>query len=98
MENTEDLEKREFVTKDMNLMEILTRYPEVAPILMGYGLHCVGCHFSNIDTLENGAKIHGMDDETLDMMLRDVNLIIEKFKRAEGGEIDLDPSENPNKS
>ncbi len=70
------------VTKDMLLMDILLAHPEVAPILMGYGLHCIGCHFSGYDTLEMGARIHGMDDETIGMMLKDVNMIIEKFAKA----------------
>lgn len=71
--------KKEFVTKNMFLIDIIAKYPEVAPILMGYGLHCVGCHFSGADTLEMGAKLHGMDDETINMMLNDVNIIVEKF-------------------
>ena len=87
-----------FVTKDMLLSEILEKYPDAAPILMGYGLHCIGCSFSSFDTLETGAKVHGMDDETIGMLLHDINLIIKKFKEAEGGEIDLKPEENPSKS
>lgn len=71
--------QNQFVTKDMFLIDIISKYPEAAPILMGYGLHCVGCHFSGADTLEMGAKMHGMDDEIMEMMLKDVNLIIEKF-------------------
>ncbi len=74
--------ENKFVTKNMILVDVITKYPEVAPILMGYGLHCVGCHFSSIDTIENGAKLHGLDDEMIEMMLRDANLIIEKFNAA----------------
>ncbi len=70
---------KKFVTKGMLLMDIITRYPEVAPILMGYGLHCIGCAFSGADTLEMGAKLHGMDEETIGMMVDDVNAIIDKF-------------------
>jgi hybrid cluster-associated redox disulfide protein len=77
------LNENQFVKKDMFLIDIISRYPESAPILMGYGLHCVGCHFSGADTLEMGAKMHGMDDEMIEMMLRDVNIIIEKFGKIE---------------
>lgn len=73
---------KEYVKKDMLMIDILMKYPEVAPILMGYGLHCVGCHFSGADTLEMGAKMHGMDGETIEMMLKDVNAIAEKFDEA----------------
>lgn len=77
--------KNEFIKKDMLMIDIITQYPEVAPILMGYGLHCIGCHFSGDDTLEIGAKMHGMDEETIEMMLKDANLIIEKFARVKKG-------------
>jgi hybrid cluster-associated redox disulfide protein len=66
------------ITKDMLMNDIIEKYPQVAPILMGYGLHCVGCHFSSFDTLENGIKIHGMDEETFEMLLKDVNSLIEE--------------------
>ena len=74
--------KKDYVKKDMLMVDILMQYPEVAPILMGYGLHCVGCHFSGADTLEIGAKMHGMDEETIEMMLKDANAIAEKFEKA----------------
>ena len=50
-------------------MELVEKYPNVIPVLMGYGLHCVGCNFSQFDTLENGAKIHGIDEEEFELML-----------------------------
>lgn len=75
------METEDLITRDMFLMDIITKYPEAAPILMGYGLHCIGCHFSGADTLEMGARLHGMDDETIEMMLRDVNIIVKEFNK-----------------
>ncbi len=75
---------RQFVKKDMLIIDVITQYPEVAPILMGYGLHCVGCHFAGADTLEAGAKKHGIDEETIKMMIKGANLIVEKFDKAKG--------------
>lgn len=66
---------KELITKDMLLMEVIEKYPNIAPILTGYGLHCVGCHFSSFDTVENGAKIHGLTADVIEMMLKDVNAI-----------------------
>lgn len=74
MKSTEN--NQENISKETNLMKLVAEHPEVVPILTGYGLHCVGCAFSAFDTLENGAKIHGMDKETFDMMLRDINAVI----------------------
>ena len=75
--------KENKVTKDMKVMEIIENYPEAVPILMGYGLHCIGCVFSEFDTLETGAKTHGIDNETIDMMVRDVNEIIREGERKD---------------
>ncbi|MCH8945945.1 MAG: DUF1858 domain-containing protein [Nanoarchaeota archaeon] len=65
----------ELITKDTLLMEAIMKYPEIAVVLTGYGLHCVGCHFSSIDTINSGAKIHGLSDEEIEFMLKDVNTI-----------------------
>ena len=71
----------QLITKDMLMNDVLEKHPEVAPILMGYGLHCVGCHFSSFDTVEAGAKVHGFSDEDLELMLKDINTIaLEKSK------------------
>jgi hybrid cluster-associated redox disulfide protein len=84
------MNEKEFISRDIKIMDLINDYPEVIPILMGYGLHCVGCHFSSYDTLEAGAKIHGMTDEIIEMMLKDVNLIIEKFHNAEEANKNID--------
>jgi len=80
------------ITKEMPVMDALTKYPEIAPILMGYGLHCVGCHFASFDTLENGAKMHGIDDETIEMMVKDANLIIKRFAEVNKSQKSLNTS------
>lgn len=61
------------VRKDMNLAEVVFRYPEAAEVLMDYDLHCVGCGGSSFDTIEVGAKLHGMSDEEIDEMLQRIN-------------------------
>lgn len=65
------------ITKEININELIQTHPEVAEILTSYGLHCVGCHFSAFDTLEDASMIHGIDEEEIDMMVRDVNKILE---------------------
>jgi len=69
---------KQLITKHTHINEILEKYPEAAVILTGYGLHCVGCSFSGFDTLEGAIKIHGMDKETFEMMLKDLNTIVLK--------------------
>ncbi|MCR5223342.1 MAG: DUF1858 domain-containing protein, partial [Lachnospiraceae bacterium] len=40
------------ITKDMTIGEILRMAPEVAPILMEAGMHCLGCPSAQGESLE----------------------------------------------
>jgi hybrid cluster-associated redox disulfide protein len=40
-------------------------------VFMKYGLHCVGCHVAAFETIEQGAKGHGMSDEVIQSVIRD---------------------------
>ncbi len=64
------------ITKSTLINELLEKYPETAEILMAYGLHCVNCHFSDLDSLEDGAMMHGMPDEEIELMIKDVNKVV----------------------
>jgi len=64
------------ITKDMNLGEVVFKYPEAAEVLTDYGLSCVGCFASSFDTIEQGAKIHKLDDEELDEMIERINEVV----------------------
>jgi len=64
------------ITKGTLINDLLEKNPDVAEILMAYGLHCVNCHFSEFDTIEDGAMVHGLNDEEIEFMIKDVNKII----------------------
>lgn len=64
------------ITKDMNLGEVVFKYPEAAEVLTDYGLSCVGCFASSFDTIEQGAKIHQLDDEELNEMIERINEVV----------------------
>ena len=64
------------ITKTTLINGLLEKNPEAAEVLMAYGLHCVNCHFSDLDTLEDGATMHGISDEEIGLMIKDVNKII----------------------
>ena len=64
------------ITKDTNIGELVMKYPEVAEVLLDYGLHCVGCFANTFDTIEMGAKIHGMDDSEVLELVERVNEVI----------------------
>ena len=64
------------ITKEMNLGELVTLYPDTAEVLLDYGLHCVGCFASAFDTVEIGAKVHGMGDDEIQEMVDRVNEVV----------------------
>ena len=53
------------VTKDMTIGEILRAKPEVAPVLMAAGMHCLGCPSAQGESLEEAAMVHGMNIDDL---------------------------------
>jgi hybrid cluster-associated redox disulfide protein len=72
--------KEQKINKKMKVSDVVNEYPDIIPLLMGYGLHCVGCHYSDIDTLESGAKLHGMSDEDIEMMVNDCNDLLKELE------------------
>lgn len=61
------------IEKTMTFAEVLRSDPKAAVVLMRYGLHCIGCHISAFETLEQGAKAHGLTDEQIDAMVAELN-------------------------
>lgn len=53
------------ITKDMTIGEILRINPDVAPILLNMGMHCLGCPSAQGESLEEAAMVHGMDINVL---------------------------------
>ena len=54
------------VTKQTQIGEVLKLNPNVKEVLLGFGLHCLGCPMSQMETLEEAAVVHGVD---VDFML-----------------------------
>ena len=59
------------VTKDTTIGEVIQIDAGVIPILMGAGMHCVGCPSSAGETLEEAAMVHGMDADLLVQQIND---------------------------
>ena len=60
----------ELITKDMNLKELLRKYPDTARIFAAYGIGCIGCSLAHYETIEQGISAHGID---VNDFLKDVN-------------------------
>lgn len=64
---------KQFITKDMTIGEVVREYPSIVETLLSYGVHCVGCHVSYVETLEQGFKGHGMTDEEVEHVVKELN-------------------------
>lgn len=53
------------ITKDMTIGELVRSYPKTIPVLMSFGMGCVGCPSSQAETVEEAAMVHGMDIDGL---------------------------------
>ncbi len=53
------------ITKDMLIGEILREKPEAAEALLRFGMGCIGCPSSQMESLEQAAMVHGIDLEKL---------------------------------
>ena len=59
------------VTKSTMIGELLNIDVEVAPILLGIGMHCLGCPSSQMETIEEAAMVHGVDPDALVNMINE---------------------------
>ena len=53
------------VTKDMNIREMVLMDEGIAELLMGAGMHCLGCMMSHFENLEQACAVHGIDADAL---------------------------------
>ena len=53
------------ITKEMIIGDILNEAPDMAPVLMAAGLHCIGCPSAQMETVEEAAYVHGIEPELL---------------------------------
>jgi len=68
------------IDKKMMIEEIVEKHPEVSDIMLEAGMHCIGCAVAASESLEDGAKAHGLSDEQVDEMVKKMN---EKINKGE---------------
>ena len=68
---------RKKVNVKENIIGLLNEYPELAPVLTyEYGLYCLNCIIADFDTIEQGAKLHGITGKYYDEMIQHLESII----------------------
>jgi len=58
------------ITKDTLIGDLLKEKPESAEVLFQYGMGCIGCPSSQMETLAEAAQVHGID---LDELMKAIN-------------------------
>ncbi|MCM1307414.1 MAG: DUF1858 domain-containing protein [Butyrivibrio sp.] len=54
------------ISQDMIIHDLIQVDPEIVGILMGAGMHCVGCPSAQGETLGEAAMVHGLDPNELE--------------------------------
>ena len=67
------MKKSPEIKKTMTIQQILDINPNHAEILTSFGLHCLGCPFSRMESLEQAAEVHGFDVDELVKKLNNKN-------------------------
>jgi len=78
---TKEKTKIDPIHKDMTIDGVITLHPEIYDVLMRYGLHCIGCHGSAFETLDQGLSAHGFSEKELDDVIQELNEIIGAVKK-----------------
>lgn len=73
MSQNKQKETKSMITKEMNLADVIFKWPQTAEVFTDYGLHCVGCIASGFDTIEMGAQVHQLTDEEIEEMVSRAN-------------------------
>ena len=73
----------EELTSALNrLMVVVENYPDLASVLVEkYGFHCIGCMAAGMETLEEGASVHGMEEKEIEKLVKDLKKRVEVKKK-----------------
>ncbi len=61
------------INKEMIIAELLQVDGRIAPILMGAGMHCLGCPSAQGESLEEACMVHGI---AVDELVENINAML----------------------
>lgn len=62
--------KEKEITKNMKIGDALKMNPNLEEVFLGFGMHCVSCPVSQMETIEEASAVHGID---VDFLLKKLN-------------------------
>ena len=71
------------ISKEQNIADIITTFPETAEYFADIGIHCVGCMFANAESLEQGLSSHGLSTTEIEQFVKDLNEIADSLQEKE---------------
>ncbi len=64
------MKKKQTITKNMTIGEALAINENLAEIFLGFGMHCISCPVSQMETIEEASMVHGVD---VDFLIKKLN-------------------------
>ena len=61
----------EKINENMNIREVIEKYPDTVPVFGRYNMGCIGCIASSFEKLRDIATVHGIDVKTFVKELND---------------------------
>ncbi len=68
-------QKEDIINKDMTIGEVLEIDENLADVFMGFGMHCISCPVSQMETVEEACLVHGLES---DFVLKKLNENVKK--------------------
>ena len=69
------------VSKDITIGDFVRKFPTAVPTLISFGVHCVGCHVAEFETIEQGLMGHGMTSEQVTVAVKKLNEAVEASRK-----------------
>jgi len=58
----------------MSIFEALTKHPEARQVFINHGMHCLDCMGATAESIEEGARMHGIN---LEALLKELNALLQ---------------------
>lgn len=71
------------VKKDVTIEDLVISYPESVKFLMDKGIKCIACGEPVWGTLEENAKEKGLDDQTIEKVVEELNNLVSSDSKKE---------------
>ena len=68
------------ITRDTMVGDAAQMSPDAPEIMFSYGLHCFGCGMNAFETIEQGCMGHGMGDDEIDNLVKELNEAVERSR------------------